>query len=100
MMLIAGLGHVHAQHTRVHTCPARGFWTTEISPAARDTTFVRFYNENHDLVYEEAVAKLLNIKRRSVKKRLTATLEKLLNEQKDIEVLRQKKQLIAVVLGK
>lgn len=99
-MFIVGLGNVYGQHTRVHTYPTRGFWTTESSPAARDTTFVRFYNEKHILVYEEAVPKLLNIKRRSVKKRLTATLAKLLNEQKEIEALRQKKQLIAVVLGK
>ncbi|MBO9640226.1 MAG: hypothetical protein J7576_18800 [Siphonobacter aquaeclarae] len=58
-----------------------GYWVTESNPGQKTATTVRFYTEEHLLIYEEKVDKVrLNIERRRVVKRLNKALRLALND--------------------
>lgn len=44
--------------TRLNKAPLLGYWNVETNLTTRDYTFVRFYNAQHQLVYEERLPDL------------------------------------------
>jgi len=52
----------------------RGYWVVE---SRKDSSIVYFYNNDHQLVYKEQRAGILNADRRRIKLRLTRTLEQM-----------------------
>lgn len=63
-----------AQVPQTSFVPREGFWVTESAPGSRQC-IVRFYNNHKQLIYEETVARRLNIARLPVKRQLNAALE-------------------------
>lgn len=58
-----------------------GYWVTESNPGLKTATTVRFYTEEHQLIYEETIDKVrLNIDRKKVVKRLNKALRLAMND--------------------
>lgn len=63
-----------AQTRKIPVVAREGSWVVEWTPKSRPC-IVRFYNDQHQLIYEETVDRPLNIARRQTKRNLNVALE-------------------------
>lgn len=67
------------RQTRPSTAPRQGFWVVESQP--KQNCIVFFYNDDHQLVYKETLAKKrLNLKQAKTRESLNAVLEQALQQ--------------------
>ncbi|RYZ24167.1 MAG: hypothetical protein EOO16_01850 [Chitinophagaceae bacterium] len=76
VLLLAATAPTRAQAARVpRWAPVKGYWVVENNVKTPDRCTVFFYNNDHELVYEEAIEKTLNLDRRRTLLRLNRVLE-------------------------
>ncbi|GAB4011801.1 hypothetical protein GCM10028808_26270 [Spirosoma migulaei] len=63
-----------AQTTKEQPVAKDGFWVVETAPKS-DQSIVRFYTNEQKLIYEETVARKLNLARRQTKQQLNVALD-------------------------
>ncbi|TGE20219.1 hypothetical protein [Hymenobacter elongatus] len=58
LLLLAGLASAAPRLTPPTNAPVAGYWNLETNLLTRDYTIIRFFNDQHELVYEERLDNL------------------------------------------